>query len=146
MQPGRPLHIHTMAGETWVAKDKASGSILSTITTTDAAEQRVELAVAPPAAKGRTPPSSRFGARRALRVHVLVGPLRAVALGEFSAARGGLGRGDARPWHGSVFGYGADAPPALRHPAQQPLGRHARLHALVVERRQPSQQDDAAQP
>ena len=64
MQPGRPLHIHTMAGETWVAKDKASGSILSTITTTDAAEQRVELAVAPPAAKGRTPPSSRFGARR----------------------------------------------------------------------------------
>ena len=64
VQPGRPLHIHTMAGETWVAKDKASGSILSTITTTDAAEQRVELAVAPPAAKGRTPPSSRFGARR----------------------------------------------------------------------------------
>ena len=38
-----------MAGEQWIAKDKASGTVLLTTTTTDAAEQSVELtAVAAP--------------------------------------------------------------------------------------------------
>lgn len=48
--PGQTLRIATMAGEQWIAKDKASGTVLLTTTTTDAAEQSVELsAVAAPA-------------------------------------------------------------------------------------------------
>ena len=47
--PGQTLRIATMAGEQWIAKDKASGTVLLTTTTTDAAEQSVELsAVAAP--------------------------------------------------------------------------------------------------
>lgn len=41
--PGQTLRIATMAGEQWIAKDKASGTVLLTTTTTDAAEQSLEL-------------------------------------------------------------------------------------------------------
>ena len=36
-----------MAGERWVVKEEQSGRLLQTITTTDAAEQAVELVAVP---------------------------------------------------------------------------------------------------
>lgn len=57
--PGQTLHVATLAGEQWVARDEASGKVLRTLTTTDAPLQRIELEVEPPAAR-TPPPSSRF--------------------------------------------------------------------------------------
>ena len=45
IHPGETVHVATMAGETWVAKEEQSGRLLQTIMTTDAAAQDVVLAV-----------------------------------------------------------------------------------------------------
>ena len=41
LHPGETLHVATMAGEAWVAKEETSGRLLQTITTTDAVCRRM---------------------------------------------------------------------------------------------------------